>query len=158
MSRSASDYNIAPGKVLQVCTTAEAGELEQAWLEIYCKSRQGTRPKGYKWHIFSQEQYPSVSGDEALAMYPAQAAPEYIVLSDDDPEAITTDLLPELCSLSDYYVFPKNMAWTMAFTHEDGWLGPYFAKHPDYDALNAKNISRIQKNKDIEEARRKGWL
>ncbi len=158
MSRLASDLDITPGKVLKVHTAVEARELEQEWLDIYCRSRQGTRPKGYKWHIFSYKQYPSVSGDEALALYSEQKSLEFIVLSNDEPVAITTDLLPEHCALRDYYVFPKNMAWTMAFTHEDGWLGPYFAKHPKYDSLNTKNVARIQKNEDVENARRKGWM
>jgi hypothetical protein len=30
------------------------------------------------------------------------------------------------------------------FTHEDGWLGPYFAKHPEYEILNRK--SRLGRN------------
>ena len=77
--------------------------------------------------------------------------PGLTVLSRQMRGVFATDLLPEHCVYSDFYVFPKNMAWTMAFTHEDGWIGSYFAKHPDYDALNAKNIARIRKNKDIKE-------
>jgi len=50
------------------------------------------------------------------------------------------------------------MAWTMAFTHEDGWLGPYFAKHSQYSKLNQENIDQIAKAQAIEQARQKGWL
>jgi hypothetical protein len=28
----------------------------------------------------------------------------------------------------DIYVWPNGLDWTMAFTHEDGWLGPYFSR------------------------------
>jgi hypothetical protein len=49
------------------------------------------------------------------------------------------------------------MAWTMAFTHEDGWLGPYFARHASYQNLNAENLAMIRKAKKAEEARLKGW-
>jgi hypothetical protein len=27
----------------------------------------------------------------------------------------------------DIYVWPDGLDWTMAFTHDDGWLGPYFS-------------------------------
>ncbi len=123
MSPLASDVDITPGKILKIHTAVEASALEQEWLDIYCQSRQGTRPKGYKWHIFSYKQFPSVSGDEALALYSEQKCLEFIVLSNDEPVAITTDLLPEHCGLGDYYVFPKNMAWTMALTHSTVGLG-----------------------------------
>jgi len=46
----------------------------------------------------------------------------------------------------------------MAFTHEDGWLGPYFAKHSQYDKLNQQNIKSIEKALSIEQAKQKGWL
>jgi hypothetical protein len=45
----------------------------------------------------------------------------------------------------------------MAFTHEDGWLGPYFARHASYQGLNAENLAKILKAKKAEEARLKGW-
>ena len=38
----------------------------------------------------------------------------------------------------------------MAFTHEQGWLGPYFSKHKDYEVLNNKNIKSV-------EAKTNGW-
>jgi hypothetical protein len=28
----------------------------------------------------------------------------------------------------DIYVWPDGLEWTMAFTHEDGWFGPYFSR------------------------------
>lgn len=62
----------------------------------------------------------------------------------------------------DYCVFPANLAWTMAFTHEDGWLGPYFAKHPDYSKLIAQEAElhsiRQRKNREIKRAKQNGWL
>lgn len=45
----------------------------------------------------------------------------------------------------------------MAFTHEQGWLGPYFAKHPDYARLDAANRARIRKREDAARARERGW-
>ena len=56
-----------------------------------------------------------------------------------------TPVLPEYGDyLLDFYVFPKNMAWSMAFAHESGSqmldLGPYFSKHPDYEKLQKNNV------------------
>jgi hypothetical protein len=111
----------------------------------------------YMWHVFSYGSYPNVALQDALAAYAGVASSEYVVLSNDRDEAYVTDQKPSACSLSDYYVFPKNFAWTMAFTHEDGWLGPYFAKHRDFDKLHDENLRRIRKSQEAAEAKRKGW-
>lgn len=59
--------------------------------------------------------------------------------------------------MADCLVFPPNFAWTMAFTHEDGWLGPFFATHPNVDRLDAANLAQIRKQRELVEARAKGW-
>ena len=64
---------------------------------------------------------------------------------------------PTNCYLSDWYVFPENFAWTMAFTHEDGWLGPYFARHERFSELNRENEMKMRKAREAEAARLKGW-
>jgi hypothetical protein len=79
------------------------------------------------------------------------------LLPNDKLPAVLTDMKPGKCNLSDYYVFPPNMAWVMAFTHEAGWLGPYFAKHPNYDLLNARNIALVKKANEKLIAIKKGW-
>lgn len=58
----------------------------------------------------------------------------------------------------DFYVFPSNLAWTMAFTHEDGWLGPYFARHRNFTELNKANLEKIRKLHQAEAAHLKGWV
>jgi hypothetical protein len=45
----------------------------------------------------------------------------------------------------------------MAFTHEDGWLGPYFARHERFSELNRDNEMKIRKACEAEAARLKGW-
>jgi hypothetical protein len=54
-------------------------------------------------------------------------------------------------------IFPQNLAWTMAFTHEDGWIGPFFARNPRFQSLNAENLAKIRKARDADQARQKGW-
>lgn len=152
-----TEFQVQPGSVLRRYSEEEAAGLLAQWLEAFGTSRRGVNTKAYLWHIFSADRYPSASGAEALAQYRQQAAPEYIVLSNDRKLAFATDSLPEKCSLSDYYVFPSNLAWTMAFTHEDGWLGPYFARHGNFAKLIEANLAKLQKTREAEAARLKGW-
>lgn len=157
----ADAFEIGPGGILRRFTEKEAGGLAERWIEVFCQHKRGANIKAYMWHIFSAGKYPSVAGADARATYARHAAAEYVVLSNERKSALLTDALPESCSQSDYYVFPANMAWTMAFTHEEGWLGPYFALHPNYKSLNAENLdhmrARSRKSQEIEKAKRKGW-
>jgi hypothetical protein len=151
------ELQVEPGRVVRRYSEGETASFLAMWLEAFGKNRHGVNAKAYLWHIFSAGRYPNVSGAEALNQYKLQAAPEYIVLSNDRELAFETDVPPARCSLSDYYIFPANMAWSMAFTHEDGWLGPYFARHSNFAALNEANISRLRKASEAEAARLKGW-
>ena len=148
---------VQPGTVVRHATQDEATALAAQWLEAFGAKRQGVNVRAYLWHIFSASRYPSLSGAQAMAEYEKQVALEYIVLSNDRKTAFVTDALPQSSSLADYYVFPANFAWTMAFTHEDGWLGPYFARHGDFTALNEFNLERVRKLGQAEAARLKGW-
>lgn len=151
------DIEVTPGNVLRKYSKQEASELASQWLETFGKNKLGVGTKSYLWHVFSYERYPSLSGTEAKSIYKQQVAPEFIVLSNERDFAFATGLLPEECALRDFLVFPPNFAWTMAFTHEDGWLGPYFAKHELYSALDAENKAKVRKAKEAEMAKQKGW-
>jgi len=151
------DIHIEPGHITRRHSEAEADELLTQWLGVFGRNRHGVNSNTFLWHIFSGDKYPNVSGAEALTQYKQQQAPEYVVLSNDRKVAFATDLLPERCSLHDYYVFPRNLAWTMALTHEDGWLGPFFARHPSYAVLNDANLASLKKAQQAEAARLKGW-
>jgi hypothetical protein len=148
-----------PAKVL---TAEEADALAVEWLNVFGKDKQGVNTKAFMWHLFSAKRYPSVSGANADEAYSQHASPHYVVLSNDREFAFVSDSRFRAKNISDYYVFPENLAWTMAFTHEDGWLGPYFAKHPEYDILNRDNVESIlsseQKRAEIERAKKQGWI
>jgi hypothetical protein len=148
---------VQPGTVLHHYTQDEAAALVEQWLEAFGAERHGVNAKAYLWHVFSGSRYPSLSGAEAVAEYEKQIAVDYVVMSNDRKTAFATDALPQSSSLADYYVFPANLAWTMAFTHEDGWLGPYFARHGNFAALNEANHERVRKVHQAEAARLKGW-
>jgi hypothetical protein len=148
---------VKPGNILRQRSEEETASLVAQWLDVFGRDKQGVNAKAYLWHIFSGGRYPSVSGSDALTQYRKQSAPEYIVLSNDRKLAFATDVLPEECSLADCYVFPPNLAWTMAFTHEDGWLGPYFACHGNFEELDEENRNKLRKARETEKAKLKGW-
>jgi len=45
----------------------------------------------------------------------------------------------------------------MAFTHEDDWLGPFFAQGAKYRELDLANRNALFKRSQTAEAKRKGW-
>ncbi|WHI50480.1 DUF4275 family protein [Microbulbifer sp. MLAF003] len=146
-----------PGKILEVLYEKEMWSIQKQWMATFAKNSQGANTKAYKWHTFSAGCYPSSEGEKARELYNNHSAHEYYIMANDDELVVLTDLKPETVDLLDYYVFPKNMAWCMAFTHEEGWLGPYFAKHPDYEKLNIDNQKQIEKEKQKAFAKSKGW-
>lgn len=118
--------------------------IAQAWLAAFCPQRTSfkgiLRNKSYMWDVMGCD----LQRDEALAVYESHRAPSYILMEDcfgfDEKVVYVTPQKPDGNKRrKDFHVFPKNMAWSMAFTHEDGWIGPLFSKHKDYEALNLKN-------------------
>lgn len=157
MSRK-KPLTVSPGKIIRVYTETEAAKLTADWIAVFCKGRKGASNESFLWHVFSGGRYPSIEGNAALNRYKAQVGTEFVVLCNDRKIAFLTDRLPESASLFDYYVFPPNLAWTMAFTHEAGWLGPYFARHRDAATLDRDNEAAVRKVQKAETARRKGWV
>ena len=131
------------------------------WELVYCPLSKKEKEKIYfndfKWHVFSNKAYQSIEGKNALQKYNEQVSRIFYVIPElkvwpEETAFICKSLpSPELATkLKDFYVFPKNLAWSMAFTHEHGWLGPYFAKHKNFEELSAKNIQSV-------EAKNSGW-
>lgn len=150
------EIRVEPAGIVTRLTAQEARQLTEAWLAAYGRERAPGMSQ-YKWHVFSYGTYPSAALEDARTLYAEAMSSNYVVLSNDDDEALVTDQKPSSSSLRDFYVFPRNLAWTMAFTHEDGWLGPFFAKHQDFERLNAENLQRIKKAAEAADAKQKGY-
>ena len=148
---------IQPGEILARLTTGEAATLAAAWMQVFGR-KPAPKTDRFMWHVFSCDAYPSVRRQAALDAYEAVAAAEYVVLSNARDQALVTRRKPTSCSLSDYYVFPRNLAWTMVFTHEDGWLGPYFAKHPQFEKLQDDNLNLVRKTQREVAAKQKSVM
>lgn len=126
----------------------DALKIAHSWLSQFCKHRTSFKGilggKNYLWdEIHSEHQ-----NKEALLQYERHLAPSYILIEDNfgqhEKIVFVSKTKPSgNPKLSDFHVFPKNLAWSMAFTHEDGWIGPKFFKHTEYQALNKQNEKSI---------------
>jgi hypothetical protein len=144
--------------VTHQCDARETSHWRELWRDAFAKQGHGVGLHQFLWHVFSAERYPAISGEEADAQYLAHEATEYVILPNDKSAAFFSSSRPQQEWYLDFYVFPKNMAWTMAYTHEIGWYGPYFARHPNYLQLQAENIQALNKQRDIAIAKQKGWI
>lgn len=157
MGRDGLQIEARPGAVLRRFTVEESEQLCREWELAFPADRNGIHAEQFMWHVFSFGRYSSVRRHAALAEYEKQVAPKYLVLSNDGDEGLLTDQRPTSASVADYLVCPLNWAWTMAFTHEDEDLGPYFAVHRDYDRLQKTNVKGMYKMREAESARQRGW-
>lgn len=148
---------VSATQIIRRYTEEEARTLASEWLSVFGRDRLGLNTKAFMWHVFSAGRSPSIGGDPAEAEYRLQTGVEFVVLSNDRNAAFLTDVRPDTPEWSDCYVFPPNFAWTMAFTHEAGWLGPYFARHRDFTRLDAESQAKLRKVQERAEARAKGW-
>jgi Domain of unknown function (DUF4275) len=147
---------VEPGSFERSLSVAEIEMWVEQWLSAFPADREGIHADEYLWHIFSYERYPSSAKAEAQADYQSHLAPEYVVISTDRDEGFITTTRPTWCSLRDWLVFPPNLAWTMAFTHEDDWLGPFFARNSEYAELDLANRNTLLNQSQVSEAARKG--
>lgn len=148
--------------ILQVFSKTEARAWEERWRSVYAAQGEAPALGQYLWHTFSHAAYPSASGEDAEQLYALHRNEEVIVLSNDGKTALRVAGSPVSDWVIDFYVFPPDLTWTMAFTHEDGWLGPYFAKHPDYavrvEQAKQQRLAADRKAVELERARQHGWI
>jgi hypothetical protein len=157
----AEDFSLKPNSVLQTFSKAQALEWVARWRDVYASEKRASGLSRFLWHTFSEGMYPSVAGQAAETLYQEHHFSHVIILSNDRKTAFLSAELPVCKYVWDFYVFPPDLAWTMAFTHEDGWLGPYFAKHPNYEALVQKAKQQRQvadrKAQELQRAKQQGW-
>ena len=114
----------------------EKQQLQLQWRAVFAFTLNVQRARrtssSRDWHIFSTKQ--AVCREHAMAqtLYQRIKSADFFII----PEAeelpglrCTAAALPDLSALAlDLYVFPPDLAWTMVFTHEPAWHGPYFAQ------------------------------
>jgi len=110
-------------------------QFSMAWLKTFAslvKKKHGAYVYlGYRWHAYSYRIQPCISGEEAIETYKHQPNSPFYVFN----ESLSYCALcnaeehPDLTSLRrDVYVAHHKLKWTMAFTHEQPQIGPFFAQ------------------------------
>jgi len=116
---------------------SERRRVNSRWLRTFARGVMeqygGFVYRGFRWHGFSYGVEPCVEGAAALAEYQRQPPAPFYVFD----ERLTfcarcsAPAYPDLTSLrADLYVAHEDMGWTMAFTHEQPAIGPFFAAAP----------------------------
>ena len=122
---------------VELIPRTSAGELFRLWCSIYCQPvRMQTgknRHLGFHWHAFSYDFSPSREGVSAFELYAAERPTSLVIIPEFWSVAPCVRCYPEsppdLTELRlDLYVFPESAEWTMAFTHEQPGIGPYFSR------------------------------
>jgi hypothetical protein len=113
----------------------ESYQIDRLWLSAFAQKVKDTHRKwvyrGFRWHGFSYNLQPCLSGRKALATYHAQWPAEFYVFDEALSECLRCERVADYPDLSplgrDVYVTHHNMKWTMVFTHEQPQIGPFFA-------------------------------
>jgi hypothetical protein len=133
----------------------EAVETAHKWLKLFCPERKSFKRDSSESMCLFDSIEGAVYGEKAIEEYSKHDALQYLIMDDvldpSSPEIFLSSQKPIYDTyLTDFHVFPKNMAWCMSFTHEDGWIGPLFTKNSAYTSLQ-------KKNKQAVEARNQGY-
>ncbi|MBI1187183.1 MAG: DUF4275 family protein [Alphaproteobacteria bacterium] len=134
-----SDLLDACGGRRDVLETRFRWQALQAWRHVYAaRLHAGTGKwtwRGFDWHVFSYRYAPALHGERAAIAYAALDAPPafFVCPQNDDARSpafrIEGGTLPDLRPIRwDILVWSEDFDWTMAFTHEDGFCGPYFSR------------------------------
>ena len=129
---------VLQGAAVTALSRDETALLQQRWRDTFgaglakAAGISLSDQKGCDWHVFSSGLVRRLEGEEAVAAYRARNHTELVVL----PCSRTSlrgarcrcSAVPWLDSHGDVYLCPESFAWTMVFTHEKGWLGPYFCR------------------------------
>lgn len=125
----------AGGRAYQMIGRRRA--LIQRWREVYAvrlhvATGDWTRC-GYDWHSFSDGCTPAQRGIVGWMTYERETVPARVIVCPHERlpaiEIVGAARLPDFRAHGlDLMVWPDGLAWTMAFTHQDGRGGPYFCR------------------------------
>ncbi len=114
----------------------EKQQLQQQWRAAFAFTlslQSGRRTSSHRdWHVFRTKQAVCRDRETALNLYTRTTSADFFIVpeAEDLPGLRCTSVtLPDLSSLQlDLYVSPPDFGWTMVFTYEHKWHGPYFAR------------------------------
>src|SRR5437660_1294876 len=115
---------------------AERWALLQEWRRVFAvwlHAATGRWKQQFEWDVFCGEYARALNAEKAAAAYAAEHPAAVIVCPESGVLPAVRLQGGELPSFrveaDDVYVWPPDLSWTMAFTHEeDLGLGPYFSR------------------------------
>lgn len=126
-------------------------ELMKKWVEIFAKISYkdflDLRYNQYIWERLKKENE-TIESPESLSIYSLQKVSEFFVMQKTKKGhtlCLSTSKNLPVFLYQEIIVFPKNMAWTIIFTHEDNNIevrSPFFIKSSKYEKLNKKDIEK----------------
>jgi hypothetical protein len=141
---TADDYQSVldrSGGKVEPLADAERARLMQEWRRLFAAALHDAtgrwKLREFEWHVFSDGYARALNGEKAAAAYAAAYAAQRSAAVIICPEAnefpavrLQGGNLPSFrAEAGDVYVWPIDLAWTMAFTHEESLdLGPFFAR------------------------------
>jgi hypothetical protein len=116
----------------------ERWQLMQRWREVFAVSLHAKTGKWkldeFEWAVFSNRYTRALAGGRAMEAYCSEQADDFFVVPEDaklPAFECQGSRLPDFnAAVADVYVWPEDLSWTMAFTHEANLmeLGPYFSR------------------------------
>ena len=132
----------------------QRGVVLQQWREVFAAPYYQVSGKwkldGFEWHVFSFNHTPAITGDEAINSYKTSVRTRFFVVPEDprlEAYSCESGEWPSFRqTLCDIYVWPQNLSWTVAFTHEESLgLGPYFSRREWIDTNSPQDRRRSSK-------------
>ena len=130
------------GTAVEIERTA-ATTIANKWLKLFCPGISSfKRERATNKYLWESVEF-AYAQDDAIRQYELLLAPIYYLMEDgvmsEQFLVFEIEQKPNYQRLSmDFYLLPKNFAWTMCFTHEDGYLRRLFALNSNYPKLNQK--------------------
>ena len=136
---TAGDYQHAldrTGGQAEPLPDAERWALLQEWRVVFAAglhAATGRWKQHFEWDIFCAGYARALNGEKAAVAYAAER-PAAVIVCPESEELPAVRLhgggLPDFREeVDDVSVWPLDLAWTMAFTHEESiGLGPYFSR------------------------------
>ena len=146
------DAIAATGGQAHLLTRKHRHELNQKWREVYAVGLHAATNSwihlGYDWHVFSYNYARALAREEARTAYSQVPTSDRTIVCPREERLPAYEIIggqpPNFCYQGqDILIWPIGFAWTMAFTHEDDWFGPYFSRREWVDPF-APNQSPLQ--------------
>lgn len=118
------------GVSVRICDESERGKTIDSWFEKLGDNSTRRRKGELNWYCFYREDHKALEGAKAFEAYQQQWLALIVIFDESEGWLIECEVkeFPDFSTLQqDIYVFHHNMKWTMVFTHEQPYDGPFFA-------------------------------